>query len=143
MRDTIRKHNPRRGLMQKQYIVINLDVQNVVILYTLRGSSVQPRSTSVKLATSMVTSPVCVTRRNKLLPSIGKPKPINYGQAEDMCMEVPHMTTQMQTALQMNNFACRLRSSASKPRKTKCQRQHTLSPMWHTDYNPITIEICI
>ena len=73
----------------------------------IEGSSVQPRSTSVKLATSLVTSPVCVTRRSKLLPSIGSQKRINYRQAEDMHMEVPHMTTRMKTALQKNHFACR------------------------------------
>ena len=50
---------------------------------------------------------VCVIRRSKLLPSIGSQRHINYKQAEDMHMEVPHMTTQMMTALQKNHFACR------------------------------------
>ena len=64
------------------------------------------KNTSVKLATSLAISPVCVTRRSNLPPSIGSPKHIKYRQAVHMHIEVPHMTTQMKIAFQKNHFAC-------------------------------------
>ena len=55
-----------------------------------------------------------------------KPKSASItGKWKTCAWKCLHMTTRMKTALQMNHFACRLRSSESKLRKTKCQRQHT------------------
>ena len=97
---------PKKKLTPEGYTMTGQDVPNVEIQFTWRGSNAQRKNTNVKLAISLVISPVCVFKRSKLLTSKRSSKHTSYRQAVHMYTEVPHMTTQMKTALLKNHSAC-------------------------------------
>ena len=122
MQQPIRSRNP---MTTRSHIELLTAATNVVTPYMCKDSNALQRSTNVRCAANMVTSPVYVTKRNLecIIKIVAETlKHTNYMQVPCMSKTVPITVTLKNPAL-MNHFAY---SYKLKTIRLKVSRYHNL-----------------
>ena len=116
----------RRALIQEMCTRIKIGVPSVEIPSMWKDFSALQRNSSVKLAISLDTLPVFVTKRSKHTLSLKDQRHINYKQEQCMCKRKPYAASLKITVPVMIPSACTSRCSTHKPVRRSFPHQLTL-----------------
>ena len=90
----IKDHPIRKNLIQAKHIKEEIGVQSIVVLNTLKVSSVLLESSSVRPAVNMVILQACAMKRKFLLGQ-GTPRHTSCKEEWSTCKKIPHAASQM------------------------------------------------